>query len=438
MFLLPQWAHSVASVRETVISPQSAPELAGDAPVVHVLHPVEIGLGEALGHELDAPVLDDVDGLLRQRLHLHKPLRARQRLHHGAAAIAAAHVVAVGLHLHEIALLLQIGHDRLAGLVAVEPVVLAAVTDLRVLVDALHLLEIMAQADLVVVGVVAGRHLHRAGAEAELDVFVRHDRELAPHERQDRVLADEVPIALVVRVDGHAGVAQHGLGPGRGDDELLVGVLDRVADVPEVARHVLVLDLRVRQGGAAVRAPVDDAAALVDEALFVEIAEGLAHGLGADLVQREAVAVPVAGGAHLLLLLDDAVAVLVLPVPDALEELLAAQIVAAQAFLLAQLLLDAHLRGDARVILPGQPERRVALHPLVAGQDVLQRRVQRVAHVKLPRDVGGRHDDGEGFLLGVDLPLEEAAVHPEIVDLFLDLFRFVHLRKLSHGSHLLK
>ena len=39
------------------------PELAGDAPVVHVLHPVEIGLGKALGHELDAPVLDDLDGL---------------------------------------------------------------------------------------------------------------------------------------------------------------------------------------------------------------------------------------------------------------------------------------------------------------------------------------------------------------------------------------
>ena len=107
--------------------------------------------------------------------------------------------MAVGLDLDEIALLLQIGHDGLAGLVAVHAVVLAAVDDLRVLVDALDLLQIVAQADLIVVGVVAGRHLHGAGAEAELHVVVRHDGQLAAHQRQDGVLAHQVLVALVLR-----------------------------------------------------------------------------------------------------------------------------------------------------------------------------------------------------------------------------------------------
>ena len=48
--------------------PVAPPELAGDAPVADVVHPVEVGLGEAVGHELDLAVLDDADGLLRDCL----------------------------------------------------------------------------------------------------------------------------------------------------------------------------------------------------------------------------------------------------------------------------------------------------------------------------------------------------------------------------------
>ena len=92
------------------------PQLAGDAPVVDVLHP---GLGEAVGDEFDLPVLHHLDGGLGQGLHLHEPLGGDDGLHVVVAAVAGAHVVLVGLHLHQIALLLQIGHDGLPGLVPV-------------------------------------------------------------------------------------------------------------------------------------------------------------------------------------------------------------------------------------------------------------------------------------------------------------------------------
>ena len=189
--------------------------------------------------------------------------------------------------------------------------------------------------------------------------------------KQDAGLADQMLIALVVGVDGHAGVAQHGLGTGGGDHQIAAAVAQGIADVPEGAGLVHIFDLGVGQGGDAVGAPVDDAAALIDEALFIQVDEGLANGRGAGVVHGEAGAVPVAAGAELHLLGYDARAVFVFPVPDALEELLAAQVVAGQALLGAQLFLHADLGGDAGMVGAGQPQGAVALHALEADQDIL-------------------------------------------------------------------
>ena len=408
------------------------PKLAGDAPVVHVFHPVEIGLRETIRHELDPPVLHDLDRLLGKRLHFNEPLRARQRFDDRAAAIAAANVVAVRLDLDEIALLLEIGDDRLAAFVTIHAVVFAAVDDLRILIDTLDLLEIMAQTDFIVVRVVAGRHLDSAGAKAKLDIIIRHDRQLSPDKRENGVFTDKMRIALVRGVDRNTGVAQHRLGTCGGDDEFFVGILDRIADVPKAAGDVLVFHLGVRKRRAAVRAPVDDAASLVDQALVIQLAESLTDGLGAGLVHRETAAIPIAGDAHAFLLLDDAIAVLSFPVPDALEELVAPEIIAGLSLFLAQHFLDLDLRGDARVIDAGQPQGGIALHALIARQDVLQRRVKRMTHVELPRDIGRRHDDGERLFIGVDLALEIATFHPKIIYFFLDRFRVIGFRQFFH------
>ena len=92
----------VAVPRGDLVAP---PQLAGNAPVMHVFHPVDIGLGEALRHELDRAVVHDADGLLGKRLHLDEPLRGDEGLDVVVAAIAGADVVGVGLGLDEVALL---------------------------------------------------------------------------------------------------------------------------------------------------------------------------------------------------------------------------------------------------------------------------------------------------------------------------------------------
>ncbi len=89
----------------------------------------------------------------------------------------------------------------------------------------------------------------------------------------------------------------------------------------------------------------------------------------------------VAEAAHLA---EDLAAGLGLPLPDALDERLAAEVVAGLA-LLGQLALDDVLGGDAGVVHAGQPQRLVALHAPAAGQGVDERVLEGVAQVQATR-----------------------------------------------------
>ena len=81
----------------------------------------------------------------------------------------------------------------------------------------------MALADLEIVEVVRGRDLDRAGALLRVGIFVGDDRNSAADERQEDVLADQMPVALVVRMDRDAGVAEHRFGPRRRDRDEVAG-----------------------------------------------------------------------------------------------------------------------------------------------------------------------------------------------------------------------
>ena len=231
---------------------------------------------------------------------------------------------------------------------------------------------------------------------------------------------------LILRVDGHAGIAQHGFGTGGGDDDIAAAVAEGIADIPQMAGLFGVLHLGVGQGGQAMGTPVDDAAALVDQALLIEFAEGLTDGAGAALVHGETIAAPVAGSAHLLLLLHDTASVFFLPRPDTLQELLAAQIMAGQALCVAQLFLHLDLSGNAGVVAAGQPQCLIALHPFVPDQDILQRAVHGVAHMELSGNIGGRHNNGKRLFVRIWIGVEAVVVHPHLIDAGLHLPRIIH------------
>ena len=65
------------------------PQLARDAPVADVVHPVEVHFVEAFGDDLDFSRLHRGNGRLGQGLHGHEPLLGEQWLQDSAATIAA-------------------------------------------------------------------------------------------------------------------------------------------------------------------------------------------------------------------------------------------------------------------------------------------------------------------------------------------------------------
>ena len=99
---------------------------------------------------------------------------------------------------------------------------------------------------------------------------VRDDRDRTVGERQLDPLADQVRVPLVVGVDRDRGVTEHRLGAGGRDDDGVLALA--VPDGDQLAVVVLVLHLDVGDGRQAARAPVDDALGAVDQPVVVAAA----------------------------------------------------------------------------------------------------------------------------------------------------------------------
>ena len=277
----------------------------------------------------------------------------------------------------------------------------------------------MPAADLEVVEIVRRGDLHRTRSLFGIGIIIGDDRDEPADERQPHVLAMQMGVALVMRMHGDGGVAEHRLRPRRRDGDERAGVAsggvdDRIFEMPEMALRLDLLDLEIGNRGLQLRVPVDEALVLVDQPFAVELDEHLAHGRAQSLVHGEAFARPVAGGAEPLQLVDDRAARLRLPRPDPFEKFRAAQGATIGLLAFRELALDDHLRRDAGMVGARLPQHVLAAHALEAGENVLQRIVERMAHVQVAGDVRRRDDDRERLRRGALRPsrLERALLPP--------------------------
>ena len=192
--------------------------------------------------------------------------------------------------------------------------------------------------------------------------------------------------------------------------------------MPEITLDLDLLDFHVGNRSQQLGIPVDEALVLVDQALLVERDENFENSLGETFIHGEAFARPVAGRAETFQLVEDQAAGFGLPFPHLLHEGLAAHITTAWKLLLHQLALDDHLRGDAGMVHARLPQHILAAHALEADQNILQRVVERMAHVQGPRHIRRRDDDGEGFRarLGVGAGAKSVSLVPGFGDLRFD------------------
>ena len=317
----------------------------------------------------------------------------------------------------------------------------------------------------VIVEIMRTRDLDRARAESRIGVFIGDDRDqaavfLGPHRNFTEHPYDG-RIAFITRMHRYRAIAQHGFGPRRGDGDVIarlaerhvsVGVFldifiggptgERIFEVPHMARGLDILDLEIGDGGFEMRVPIHQPLAAIDVALVIHIDEDLDHGVveipflarGRAWCARhgEGLARPIARRPQPLELVDDGAARLLFPRPDMRQEFLAAHVAAGFA-LFGEFTLDHHLRGDARMIGAGLPERVEAAHAVPADQHILQRVVEGMAHMQNARNIGRWDHDGIGFCprLGIGARFETALGLPLRGDACLGCLR---VKALVHGS----
>ena len=433
--LFERLGHHVAALGEVVGRDALAPpQLARDAPVLDVLHPVAVGVLVLLGDEADGILHDGLRGRLGQLLHREEPLHRELGLDGHARALRIADVVRILLGLFEQAGRIEVLLDLAAYVEAVLSHVHAhLVVHRAVVVEDVDDLEVVLLAQHVVVYVMGRGDLQRAGSELDVDIFVADDRNRAADQRHDDAgVGRQRGVTRVIGVDAERRIAQNGLGTRRGHDDVLLRTFDFVAQVVELAVRLLEDHLLVRESRFCGGVPVDHPHAAVDFPLLVEVAEDADDAFGAGLVHREAGALPVARGAQLAQLAQNHAAVLLLPLPGVAEELLAGEL----RFFDALFVEHRHhlcLGGNRGVVHARHPAGVAARHAGTAHQHVLQRVVEHVAHVEHTRNVGGRDDDGIG-LTCVGLRVEEPMLNPEVVPFGLDFLRRVFVCELHDSS----
>ena len=410
------------------------PQLARDAPVLDVLHPVAVGVLVFFGHEADRVLHDGLRRRFGQLPHREEPLHREFRLDGHARALRIAHVVGIILGLLQQAGFRQVAFDLSADVETIHADVQPHfVVDRAVVVEDVDHLEVVFLAQHVIVHVVRRGHFQRARTELDIDVFVADYGDCAVHQRYDDARPGRQPaVARVVGVDAQRRVAQDRFGARRGDDDRLVRAFDHVAQVVELAVRLLEYHLFVRQRRLRRGIPVDHAYAAVDLAFLVKVAEYLDDALGAGFVHREAGALPVARGAQLAQLPEDHAAVFFLPLPGVFEEFLARERRLLDA-LFMQHRHDFRLRGDRRVIHARHPAGVFARHAGTADQHVLQRVVEHVPHVEHTGHVGRRDDDRIGFA-SVGFRMEQPVVDPVVVPFLFDLLRRIFISDLHKGK----
>ncbi|MNU91315.1 hypothetical protein D3C71_811980 [compost metagenome] len=322
----------------------SPPQLPRDAPRLDILHPLEVSVFPVLRHKIGAAFANRGNRRLRQRLVVHPPLVGQARLDRHAAAVAMRHHMLVRLDLVEQPGLFEDFNDDLArgkAILSFQTIPCAVersgmaetFEEILVLLDGDRAVDIhdidgaqaAALADFEIVEVMRGRDLHGARAGGRIGIVIGNDRDLAADDRQDDVLADNALVTLILRVHRNAGIAEHRFRTRRGDDDIIAGLelgglalliesdrilignalFERVAQVPEIALDLDLLDFHVGNRGQQLRVPVDQTLVLIDQALLVERDENFEYSLGETFIHGEALTRPVAGCAKAFQLVED-------------------------------------------------------------------------------------------------------------------------------------
>ena len=256
----------------------SPPQLAADAPILNVFHPVKIGFVEAFRHDFGATFAHSGDGGRGQRLGFDKPLSADQRLDNRVAAFATPDLHQMRLGFRQIARVRQIGHHLFPRREAIQTSILPAFgADMTVGGQHIDHRQIMAQANFVIVRIVAGRDFERTRAKFAFHIRIGNNRNAPPQRGQNHRLPNQFGVAFVIGMHRDCRICQHSFGARRGNRNRAITVGDPpigvvfvagnfVANVPQIALFgfVAIHHFQIRNRRLTARTPIDQARATIN------------------------------------------------------------------------------------------------------------------------------------------------------------------------------
>ncbi|KAI6875755.1 valyl-tRNA synthetase-like protein [Hortaea werneckii] len=372
------------------------PELAGQTPIVNVLHPSSVLPLRALRLDLDGAVGHSVQCRLREWLHGHPPLWLQHWLNDIFALRA------------------QRDHHLVVGLANEKPKLLEfsdnGVPDIKALLT-----------------------FERTGIGVHGAVVVED--------------VDELKVVFLTTLESFSTVSSPKMGRRRlvngcltclprrclyrssdgGNFDGLFSAVDRVLEVPDATKlDLLVIAWYVGKCGSETRTPVDESVRAVDEAFIVQLHKCLTDSCGKVLVHGEGLPRPIHRTTQPPQYLVDLDVVLLFPFPDSVYELLAAQVVPRQSVSpVVEHVLDDALRRDTCMIATRHVQHGQTFHTIPPDQSILQARCESMSNVESTRDVrrrDGYHERARLLDIAVlrELGVMETLLLPPIVPCTLD------------------
>src|SRR5438445_23501 len=171
---------------------------------------------------------------LPQFRHGAPPLERDTRLDPGLAAVTQRDGMSIRLALLELIVFLEPHEHALIRLLLREPRQLAGLL-VHAAVGTNHgdLRQTVVDADLVVRRIVTGRDLERARSELTLHALVGDHGHSSLDHGHDHLTADELAVAIVVRMHRDRDVREDRRGANRRDRHVAVALRERIADVRE-------------------------------------------------------------------------------------------------------------------------------------------------------------------------------------------------------------
>ena len=132
-----------------------------------------------------------------------------------------------------------------------------------------HAGESRALTDFKIVRIMTRSDFNGTGAEVHFNIFIRNYGNFPADDGHNNGFADNFRIARVIGVNGYACVAEDGFRAGRCADDGIAAVRRIIANMPKIAGLFNKINLCIGNRRFAVRTPVDDAIAAVNQTFFI-------------------------------------------------------------------------------------------------------------------------------------------------------------------------